>query len=52
MVEHLIALRGEGAVACVLERLSRGGSFEDALSAEAGLTERELFASWKRWVGL
>lgn len=52
LVEHLVALRGEGAVACILRRLAAGGSFEDALAAETGLTEGELFASWKRWAGL
>lgn len=52
LVEHLLALRGEGAVACLLRRLAGGGSFEDALAAETGLTEGELFASWKRWLGL
>ncbi len=52
LVEHLLTLRGEGAVACLLQRLSRGGSFEDALAFETGLTEGELFASWRQWVGL
>ena len=52
LVEHLVALRGEGAVACLLSRLSQGGSFEDALRIETGLTEDDLFESWKRWVGL
>ncbi len=52
LVEHLIALRGEGSVACVLARLSEGSSFEDALRKEAGLTEGELFASWRRWLGI
>jgi VWFA-related protein len=52
LVEHLLALRGEGAVACLLSRLSQGGSFEDALRIETGLTEDELFASWRKWVGL
>jgi tetratricopeptide (TPR) repeat protein len=52
LVEHLLALRGEGAVACLLHRLAEGGSFENALAAETGLTEGELFASWRKWVGL
>lgn len=51
LVEHLVRLRGEGAVACLLARLSEGGSFENALASETGLTEGELFASWKGWVG-
>lgn len=52
LAEHLVALRGEGAVACLLVRLSEGGSFEDALRSETGLTEGELFESWRNWAGL
>ena len=52
LVERLMAMRGEGAVACVLQRLARGDSFEDALAGETGMTEGELFASWKKWAGL
>ena len=52
LMEHLVTLSGEGAIACLLARLSEGGSFEDALAAETGLTEGELFASWRKWAGL
>ncbi|HTR04889.1 MAG TPA: hypothetical protein VMN82_16995 [Thermoanaerobaculia bacterium] len=53
LVEYLIATRGAGTVACVLDRVGEGGlSFADALRAESGLSESELFAGWQRWSGV
>jgi tetratricopeptide (TPR) repeat protein len=53
LVEFLVAVRGVGAVACILHRLGeKGGQFEEALRAETGLSGAELFAGWKSWAGL
>jgi len=53
LVEYLIASRGTGAIACLLERLgAEGGTFGEALGAEAGMTEGELFAKWGKWAGV
>ncbi len=51
LIEHLVATRGEGALVCVVARLGDGASIGEALRAETGWTEEELFASWKRWAG-
>jgi tetratricopeptide (TPR) repeat protein len=52
LVERLVALRGDGAVVCLLRRLSEEGSFAGALRAETGLSEEELVAGWRRESGL
>ncbi len=53
VVEFLIAARGVGAITCILARLSEGGgAFDDALRAETGYTEKELFAGWRKWAGV
>lgn len=53
LVEFLVEARGSGAVACILDRLERrGGRFADALREETGLSEKELFAGWKKWAGV
>lgn len=53
LVEYLVAERGTGAIACLLARLfGMEGSFADALREEAGMSESELFAAWKRWAAL
>jgi len=53
LVEYLIAARGSGIVACVLDRVAGAGqSFADALREETGLSESELFAGWRRWSGV
>jgi hypothetical protein len=50
VVEFLIAARGVGAITCILARLSESeGSFDDVLRGETGLSEKELFAGWKKW---
>jgi tetratricopeptide (TPR) repeat protein len=52
LVEHLIRLRGDGALTCIVARLREGEAFEDALRAETGMNEEELYESWKGWAGL
>lgn len=52
LVEHLVRLRGEGALACLVARLREGSSMEDALRTETGMGETELYESWKGWAGL
>ena len=42
LIEYLVAVRGEGAVACLVTRLREGASFDDALRGETGLAPREL----------
>jgi hypothetical protein len=49
LVEYLFVARGEGAFACLIERLQEGAPFDEALVEETGWTEEELFASWKIW---
>jgi tetratricopeptide (TPR) repeat protein len=49
LVEHLVAERGEGALACVVARLAADESLNEALVQETGWTEGDLFASWARW---
>lgn len=50
-VEYLAALRGEGALACVVSVLGEGRSFPEALRAETGLSGEELYAGWRKWAG-
>ncbi|MEP6993745.1 MAG: hypothetical protein ABI968_04410 [Acidobacteriota bacterium] len=52
LVEHLMAIRGEGVVACVLANLAAGASFPDALYEETGLTPDELYKGWETWAGI
>lgn len=53
LVEFLIAVRGPGAITCVLARLAQGAdSFDAALRDETGLTEQLLFEGWKKWAGV
>ncbi len=49
LVEHLVEKRGEGALVCLVSRLGAGSMIEDALREETGLTQEELFESWRRW---
>ena len=51
LVEYLAAVRGEGAVACLVARLREGDSLAEALSSEASLGPPELFAGWRAWLG-
>jgi tetratricopeptide (TPR) repeat protein len=52
MVEYLIAIRGPGAITCILARLAEeAASFDAALREEAGLSEKQLFEGWKKWAG-
>ena len=52
LVEYLVAARGLGTIACLVETTARGGSFGDALVSETGLSEKELFAGWREWAQL
>jgi tetratricopeptide (TPR) repeat protein len=52
VVEYLMAVRGEGVIACVLASLGGGASFGDALRMEAGLSPAELYRKWREWVGV
>lgn len=52
LVEHLVRVRGEGAVACLVGRLSASASFDEALRAETGFGEEELLREWKRAAGI
>jgi tetratricopeptide (TPR) repeat protein len=49
LVEYLIALRGEGALRCVLARLAARDSFREALRSETGLSPEQLYAGWRNW---
>lgn len=51
LVEYLADVRGEGALACVVVRLSDGDSMADALRAETGWTSAELYSGWRTWAG-
>jgi tetratricopeptide (TPR) repeat protein len=48
IVERLVRLRGEGAVACLVLRLAETRDFEESLRAETGMGEEELVAGWRR----
>jgi hypothetical protein len=52
LVEHLVRVRGEGAVACLVRRLAGAASFDEALRAETGLGEEELLSGWRRAAGI
>jgi tetratricopeptide (TPR) repeat protein len=52
VVEYLLVARGDGALRCVLARLAQGRSLPEALRREAGLSPEELYAGWRRWVGV
>ena len=51
LVEHLVEMRGEGALICAVGRMGDGASIGEALRAETGMNEKELFESWMRWAG-
>ncbi len=51
LVEHLVEKRGEGALVCLVSRLGAGATIDDALREETGLTQEELFDSWRSWAG-
>lgn len=52
ILEYLLAIRGEGALRCVLARLAEGATVSSALRSEAGLTPAELYAGWRRWAAV
>lgn len=53
LVEYLVAARGIGAIACLVDDVAvRGAAFGDALEGEAGLSEGDLFGRWRRWAGV
>ena len=52
LVEYLVGARGEGALACVVARLSEGARIDAALREETDWSEEEFFESWRRWAGL
>jgi hypothetical protein len=53
LFEFLVATRGIGAIACLVDDVAvRGAAFGDALAGEAGLSEGDLFGRWRRWAGV
>ncbi len=52
ILEYLLAVRGDGALRCVLARLAEGTTFPEALRSETGLTPAELYAGWRRWAAV
>ena len=51
--EYLVATRGIGAIACLVDDVAvRGAAFGDALEGEAGISEGDLFGLWRRWAGV
>jgi hypothetical protein len=52
LVEHLVRVRGEGAVACLVRRLAASETFDRALRAETGLGEEDLLRDWRRDAGV
>ena len=52
LVEYFVAVRGEGALACVVRRLREGDTVAEALRREAGLAPGELFSGWRAWTGV
>ena len=53
LVEFLVATRGPGAIACLVDDVAvRGAAFTEALEDEAGVSEGDLFARWRRWAGV
>jgi tetratricopeptide (TPR) repeat protein len=52
LVEYIVAVRGEGALACIVRRLRDGDTLAEALRREAGLAPGELFSGWRAWAGV
>jgi len=53
LVEYLVATRGIGAIACLVDDVAmRGTAFGDALEGEVGVSEGDLFDRWRRWAGI
>jgi tetratricopeptide (TPR) repeat protein len=52
LVEYVVAVRGEGALVCVVRRLRDGDTLAEALRREAGLAPGELFSGWRAWAGV
>jgi hypothetical protein len=53
LFEFLVAERGSGAIACLIDDVAiRGVAFGDALAGEAGISEGDLFGRWRRWAGV
>ena len=52
IVEYLVALRGEGAIGCVVSRLGDGASLTEALESEVGLSPVQLYRAWSVWAGV
>ena len=51
LIEYVAQARGEGALACLVSRLSDGEPLADALRAETGWTSAQLYSGWKVWAG-
>jgi len=47
LVEHVVRVRGEGALVCVVRRLRGGESVDGALRAETGMGEEALMREWR-----
>jgi hypothetical protein len=47
LVERLVRLRGEGAVACLVRRLASARDLDDAMRQETGIGEADLIAGWR-----
>jgi hypothetical protein len=52
LVEYLVSVRGEGSVFCLVRDLGEGLDMAEALRREAGMSQGELVAAWRRWAGL
>ena len=52
LVEYVVAVRGEGALGCVVRRLHDGDTLAEALRRETGLAPEELFSGWRAWAGV
>ena len=52
IVEWLAAVRGEGAVVCIIRDIGEGASLREALAKETGMTESQVVAGWRAWSDL
>jgi tetratricopeptide (TPR) repeat protein len=48
LVEGLVRLRGEGAVACFVRALASARDLDEAMRAEAGMGQEELIQGWRK----
>ena len=52
LIEYLMLKRGEGAAACLVQRLGEGETPEEALRQETDWTAAELLSGFRAWAGL